>query len=160
MIPLSAMSTTRAGNPWLASVYAGILTAIAAYAAGYFLQADQLVLFIVALLLTGIGPVLGYAFATGKVGTSIPGVIGGIIGAIPVISVILWPILVGAFTRTQSIGKLFLGSLLGVVIGLAIFFAMASTMGQDPSWFNAGFIIALAVWAGTCGAVMTSWAKY
>lgn len=156
---MSAMSATRPGNPMLAFIYAGILTAIAAFAASYFLQADQLVPFVVALLLTGIGPVLGYAFASGRVGASIPGVIGGIIGAIPVISIILWPILVGALTRTQSVGKLFVANLIGVILGLAIFFGMASSMGQDPSWFGTGFIVLLVVWAGTCGALMTAWAK-
>jgi hypothetical protein len=160
MIPLTTMSATRPGSPWLASLYAGILTAVAAYAASYFLQADQLVPFVVALLLTGACPVLGYAFATGRIGGSIGGIIGGIIGAIPLIGLILWPLLVGAFTRSQSIGKLFVGNIIGFIIGLAVFLAMASTMGQDPSWFNAGFILLLAVWAGTCGAVMTSWAKY
>ncbi|MEZ4619809.1 MAG: hypothetical protein R2867_30495 [Caldilineaceae bacterium] len=159
MIPLAAMSANRAGNPWLASIYAGVLAAIAAYAASYFLQADQLVPAVVALLLTGAGPVLGYALATGRIGGSIGGMIGGIIGAIPVLDIILWPVLVGALTSRQSIGKLFLGNLIGIILGLAVFFAMASTMGQDPSWFAAGVIVSLAVWAGTCGAVMTSWAK-
>lgn len=160
MIPLTAISATKPGNPWLSAIYAAILTAIAAYAAGYFLQADQLVPFAVALLLTGIGPVLGYALTTGRVGTSIPGIIGGIIGAIPVVSVILWPLLVGLFTRTQSIGKLFLGSLIGVIVALALFFGLASTIGQDPSWFNLGFVAALAIWAAISSAAMTGWAKY
>ena len=159
---MSAMTATRSrplGNPWLASIYAGVLTAIAAYAASYFLQADQLIPFGVALLLTGIGPVLGYAFASGRVGASIGGVIGGIIGAIPVIGVILWPILVGAFMRTQSIGKLFVGSIIGLILGLAVFFGMATAMGQDPSWFGAGFIALFAVWGGATAAFMTAWAK-
>lgn len=160
MIPLTAISATKPGNPWLAAIYAGILTAIIAYAVGFFLQADQLIPAGIALLLTGIGPVLGYAIASGRIGTSIPGIIGGIIGAIPVVSVILWPLLVGALTRTQSIGKLFLGMILGVIVALALFFALASTIGQDPSWFSLGFVFAYAVWGGICGAVMTSWAKY
>ncbi len=160
MIPLTTMSAQRSGNPWLASVYAGILTAVIAYAASYFLQSDQLVPFVVALLLTGAGPVLGYAFATGRIGGSIGGMIGGIIGAIPLVGIILWPILVGALTRSQSVGKLFLGNIIALIIGFAVFFAMASTMGQDPSWFSAGFILLFAVWAGACGAIMTAWAKY
>jgi hypothetical protein len=81
----------------LASLYAGVLTALIAYAAVYFLQSDNLVFFGVALLLTGIGPVLGYAFASGRVGASIPGLIGGIIGSIiPLVSILLWPILVAS----------------------------------------------------------------
>lgn len=160
MISLSAITATRPGNPWLAAIYAAILTAIVAYAASYFLQIDQPILFAVALLLTGLCPVLGYALTTGRVGVSILGAIGGIIGAIPVVSIVLWPILVGALTRTQSIGKLFLGSLIGVIVGLALFFALASTIGQDPSWFTLGFIAGLAVWAAISAGAMTSWAKY
>lgn len=161
MIPLATMRATRpAGNPMLASLYAGVLTALIAYAAVYFLQADNLVLFGVALLLTGIGPVLGYAFASGRVGASIPGLIGGIIGSIiPVVSILLWPILVGAFTSTQSVGKLLVGSIIGAILGGVVFFGMASTMGQDPSWFGAGVILTFAVWGGACGAIMTAWAK-
>lgn len=161
MIPLATMRATRpSGNPMLASIYAGVLTAIIAYAAVYFLQADQLIPAGVALLLTGIGPVLGYAFASGRIGASIPGLIGGIIGSIiPVISILLWPILVGAFTRTQSVGKLLLGSIIGAILGAAVFFGMASVMGQDPSWFGTGIILTFAVWGGACGAIMTAWAK-
>ncbi|MEZ4865397.1 MAG: hypothetical protein R3C14_29075 [Caldilineaceae bacterium] len=159
MIPLAAMTKRPAGNPMLASLYAGVFTAIIAYAAVFFLQSDQLILFVVALLLTGIGPVIGYGLASGHMGVSIPGMIGGIIGSIPVISVILWPILVGALTKTQSVGKLLVGSIIGAILGLAVFFLMASMMGQDPSWFGAGFILLLAVWGGACGAIMTAWAK-
>jgi len=164
MIPLTIAAVRPSaarplGNPLLASLYAGIATALIAYAAVYFLQADQLVPFAVALLLTGIGPVLGYALASGRIGASIPGMIGGIIGSIPVLSIILWPILVGAFTRTQSIGKLFVGSIIGAILGAAVFFGMASAMGQDPSWFGAGVILTFAVWGGACGAIMTGWAK-
>jgi hypothetical protein len=136
------------------------LTAIAGYAASYFLVADQLIPFAVALLLTGACPVLGYAIATGRIGGSIAGMIGGIIGAIPLIGVILWPLLVGVLVRSQSIGKLFLGNLIGFIVGMALFFAMGSTIGQDPSWFQTAFILMLVVWAGISGAVMTAWAKY
>jgi hypothetical protein len=161
MIPLATMRATRpTGNPLLASLYAGVLTAVIAYAAIYFLQSDQLILFGVALLLTGIGPVLGYAFASGRIGASIPGLIGGIIGSIiPVVSILLWPILVGAFTKTQSVGKLLVGSIIGAILGGVVFFGMASVMGQDPSWFGAGVILTFAVWGGACGAIMTAWAK-
>ena len=151
MIPLATTRVAQpSGNPILASLYAGV----------YFLQNDNLVLFGVALLLTGIGPVLGYAFASGRIGASIPGLIGGIIGSIiPVVSILLWPILVGAFTRTQSIGKLLVGSIIGALLGGAVFFLMAQSMGQDPSWFGAGVILTFAVWGGACGAIMTAWAK-
>ena len=161
MIPLATIRAERpSGNPLLASIYAGVLTALIAYAAVYFLQTDQLIYFGIALLLTGIGPVLGYAFASGRVGASIPGLVGGIIGSIiPVVSILLWPILVGAFTKTQSVGKLLVGSIIGAMLGAAIFFGLASVMGQDPTWFGPGVIFTFAVWGGACGAVMTAWAK-
>lgn len=161
MIPLATMRVERpSGNPLLASIYAGVLTALIAYAAVYFLQTNQLMYFGIALLLTGIGPVLGYAFASGRVGASIPGLIGGILGSIiPVVSILLWPILVGAFTKTQSVGKLLVGSIIGALLGAAVFFGMASVMGQDPTWFGPGVIFTFAVWGGACGAIMTGWAK-
>lgn len=162
MIPLATIRAERpSGNPLLASIYAGVLTALIAYAAVYFLQTDQLIYFGIALLLTGIGPVLGYAFASGRVGASIPGLVGGIIGSIiPVVSILLWPILVGAFTKTQSVGKLLVGSIIGAILGAAVFFGLASVMGQDPTWFGPGVIFTFAVWGGACGAVMTAWAKH
>ena len=162
MIPLATMRVERpSGNPLLASIYAGVLTALIAYAAVYFLQNNQLMYFGIALLLTGIGPVLGYAFASGRVGASIPGLIGGIIGSIiPVVSILLWPILVGAFTKTQSVGKLLVGSIIGAILGGGVFFGIATVMGQDPSvWFTPGVIFTFAVWGGACGAIMTGWAK-
>ncbi|HRW11315.1 MAG TPA: hypothetical protein P5121_39725 [Caldilineaceae bacterium] len=160
MIPLTTMSATRPGSPWLAAVLAAILSAIFAFVASFFLQSDQLIPFVIALLLVGACPILGYAFASGRIGGSIGGVIGGIIGAIPVVSIILWPLLVGILTRSQSIGKLFLGNIIGIVVALALFFALASTIGQDPSWFNTAFILTATVWGGICGALMTNWAKY
>jgi len=160
MIPLTTMSATRPGSPWLAAVLGAVLAAIVAFAASFFLQSDQLVLFVIALLLIGACPILGYAFASGRIGGSIGGIIGGIIGAIPVVSIILWPLLVGILTRSQSIGKLFLGNLIGLILAVALFFALASTTGQDPSWLNTAFILMLALWAGICGALMTTWAKY
>lgn len=160
MIPLTTMSATQPGSPWLAAILGGILSAVAAFAASFFLQSDQLVLFVVAILLVGACPILGYAFASGRIGGSIGGMIGGIIGAIPVVSIILWPLLVGILTRSQSIGKLFLGNLLGLLIAIALFFALATTIGQDPSWLNTAFILTLAVWGGICGAIMVAWAKY
>lgn len=161
MIPLTAMSAVRRGNPWVASVYAGIITAIIAYVATLLLQADQLIPFVVLLLLAGAGPVLGYALASGRVLGSIGGIIGGTIGAIPVVSIILWPILVGVLMWwSQSIGKLFLANLIGIIVSLALFFALATNIGQDPAWFTLGFVVLMAVWGAICGAAMTAWAKY
>jgi len=157
MIPLTAMTVTRAsGNPWLASVYAGVISAIFA-ALATFLFPNSLIGFVVAFLLVGIGPVLGYQLASGT-GVKIGALIGGIIGSLlPII--IVWPILVGALTKSQSIGKLILAAIIGAVLGWVVFFILASIMGQDPSFFPFAFTLGTAVWGGALGAIMTAWAE-
>ncbi len=157
MIPLTAITTPRSDtNPWLASVYAGVFTAIAAVAFVLLFQAEVPVLYILAFLLIGVGPVLGYQLATGRLGTDWKALIGGLIGSIPVIGLILWPILVGALSSTQSVGRLFLGSIIGIILAVAVFLLIATIMGQNPSWLGLGFTLLFAVWGGVCGAFMAS----
>lgn len=158
MIPLAAATVPKAdANPWLASIYAGIFTAIFAVIATLVFSDEQLpILFLIFHLLGGAGPVLGYQLATGQL-VRWGSVIGGIIGSI--LPILGWPILVGALTRTQSIGKLLGAALLGTILGWAVVLLIASPMGQDPSWVNFGYVIGCAVWGGTCGALMTAWAK-
>ncbi|MCB0082757.1 MAG: hypothetical protein KDE47_17580, partial [Caldilineaceae bacterium] len=119
MIPLTAatMSQTNArpsANLWLASLYGGVITALLAALFVTFFKMENPPLYIIGYLLTGIGPVLGYALAAGRLGSSVKGIIGGLIGSIvPVVSILLWPILVGALDSTQSVGKLIIGSIIG-----------------------------------------------
>jgi hypothetical protein len=155
MIPLTTITATRpSGNPWLAAVYAGIISAVIA-AVFTFLFPNVLVGWILAFLLIGIGPVLGYQFATGQ-GLDFKSIIGAIVGSIlPII--VLWPILVGALTRGQSIGKLILGAIIAVVLGWIVFFIVASAMGQDPGFLPIAFVLYSAVWGGALGAIMTAW---
>ncbi len=159
MIPLTAVSVSnRETNPWLASVYAGVLTAIAAFATILLFRAEIPVLYILAFLLIGAGPVLGYQIATGQLGSNWKPLIGGILGFILLIlGFILWPILVGALSKEHAIGKLFLGSLIGIILGIVVFLIVASAMGQDPAWLGYGFTLLWAVWGGSCGAIMTAW---
>ncbi len=161
MIPLTTMTATQSEpNLWRASLYAGVITAIIAVATALLFQAAIPVLYIIAFLLIGAGPVLGYQLATGQLGADWKPLIGGILGFILLfLGFILWPILVGAMTKTQSIGKLFLGSLIGIILGIIVFLILASAMGQDPAWVGTGFTFLWAVWGGTCGAVMVAWAK-
>ena len=154
MIPLVAVTATRSSaNPWLASVYAGVISAVMAVITT-FLFPNIPVGYIIFFLLIGIGPVIGYQLATGQ-GMNWGSLVGAFIGAIPVI--ILWPILVGALTKGQSIGKLLLAQIIALVLGLVVFLIIATVMGQDPAFFPFAFTMFCAVWAGAMGAMMTAW---
>ena len=161
MIPLTTMTVTRTEtNPWLVSLYAGIFTAIAAAAFVLSFQAAVPALYIIIFLLIGVAPVLGYQVATGTLGDDWKALIGGLIGAIPVVEIVLWPILVGALSRTQAIGKLFIANLIALILGILAFLILTKVLNnQDPSWFPVGFTIAASIWGGACGALMTAWRK-
>lgn len=157
MIPLTTMTATRTNaNPWLASLYAGVISAVLAIVMT-FLFPNVLIGWILAFVLIGIGPVLGYELATGQP-LNWKSLLGAVIGSILPIA-ILWPILVGALTEGQSIGKLILASIIAVVLGWVVFLIIATAMGQDPSFFPFAFTLYSAVWAGALGALMTAWAE-
>ncbi|MCB0132502.1 MAG: hypothetical protein KDD78_16690, partial [Caldilineaceae bacterium] len=111
--------------------------------------------YIIFFLLIGAGPVLGYQMANGRIFSDWKSIIGGIIGTVAVF--LGWPILVGLLTKEQPVGKLFLGSLLGIVLGVAVFFLLATMIGQNPYWVGTGFVFLAAVWGGTVGAAMEAW---
>ncbi len=106
---------------------------------------------LVALLIVGIGPVLGYALATNTMGRSIvPMLLGGVGSTlgVGVLSAIFWPILVGATLRSVSLGKLLLWSVISDIIGLlAVFLIVAPTMGQNPAWMQTGFLVWGILWS-------------
>lgn len=159
MLLLATMTADRpTASPVMAGVYAAIATAIAAIAVGLLFQAEILVLYLLAFLLIGVAPVIGYQLATGQLGRDWKPLIGGLISFILLIlGWILWPILVGAMTRGQSVGKLFIASLVGIILGIVVFLIVGSIMGQDPSWVMTGFTLLWAVWGGVVGAAMAAW---
>jgi hypothetical protein len=161
MLLLTAMTGATArtpASPWMASLYAGLITAIIAIATSLLFQAGLLILWIIGLLLIGAGPVLGYQLASSKIGSDWKPILGGILSFILVpIGWLLWPILVGALDKSQSIGKLFIGTLIGLVIGLVAFFILASVIGQNPYWIATGFTALCSGWGGACGAAMQAW---
>jgi hypothetical protein len=144
----------------MAALYAAVATAIAAIATALLFQAEILVLYILAFLLIGVGPVVGYQLATGQLGSDWKPLIGGLLSFILLIlGWLLWPILVGAMGRGQSIGKLFIASLVGIILGIVVFLIAASIMGQNPSWIATGFTLLWAVWGATVGAAMAAWGE-
>lgn len=159
MIPLTTMTATDSEtNPWMASLYAGLFTAAIAVAFTFLFKAEIPILYVLAFLLIGAGPVLGYQMATGKLGGDWKSIVGGILGFILLfLGFILWPILVGALNPKQSIGKLFVGSLIGFILGVIVFLILATVMGQNPSWISTGFTFLWAVWGGAVGATMVAW---
>jgi hypothetical protein len=71
MLPLTTMTATRpTGSPVMASLYAGVATAVVAIATALLFQAEIPVLYILAFLLIGVAPVVGYQLATGSCGRS------------------------------------------------------------------------------------------
>jgi hypothetical protein len=142
----------------MAALYAAVATAIVAIATALLFQAEIVVLYILAFLLIGVAPVVGYQLATGQLGADWRPLVGGLLGFILLIlGWILWPILVGAMTRGQSVGKLFIASLVGIILGIIVFLIAASVMGQNPSWIATGFTLLWAVWGATVGWAMAAW---
>lgn len=149
---------TPTANPLLASLYAGAITALLGALFAFAISTEQPVIYIIAFLLIGIGPIVGYVLASRNTTSIVGSLIGGFIGFIPGISILLWPILVGAFNKTQSIGRLILGSLIGTVLGIAAFLIAGTVAGQDPAWFGTGFTLLCGFWGGSMGAAMAAWA--
>lgn len=152
------MAAKRPTNPWMASLYGGIITAVIAAAYFMLLGTNMPLLWGLALILTGAGPVLGYQAAAGKLGKEWGAIVGGILGGIlPLLGqLLLWPLLVWLFARRLSLGRLYLGSILGVILGVIVFFAIGFMMGQNPElWFGPAWAIAAAMWGGSAAAFMT-----
>lgn len=157
MIPLTTMTASQSdaeqsASPWMGALYAAIFTGVIAFLTTLGIAREAPILYIPLFLLIGIGPVLGYQMARGQLAKDWKALLGGLLGfIIPIVSIILWPILVGVLDRTQSIGRLLLGSFLGAILGAIVFFALASMIGQNPSWIGTGFAVAMAIWGATIG---------
>jgi hypothetical protein len=157
-IATAETAAKRPTNPWMASLYGGVITAVIAAAYFMLLQTNMPILWGLALILIGAGPVLGYQLAAGKFGSEWGAIIGGILGGLlPLLGqLLLWPLLVWLFCRRLSVGRLYLGSILGVILGAIVFFLIGFLMGQNPeAWFGPAWAIAVAMWGGTAAAFMT-----
>lgn len=157
-----ATAQPAAVNPWMASVYGGIITAVIAIAFHFLLPMNMPILWGLALLLLGVGPVLGYQLAAGKLGSDWKAIVGGILGSIiPILGqLLLWPLFVWLFNRSFSLGKLYLGSIIGMVLAFAVALVVASMMGQDPyQWTGLAWTLAASFWGGAAAAGMAGGAQ-
>lgn len=181
MTILTAASVTQTNTErWKASLYAALAAAVVAL----LMVLTQGIHILSPLLgiVIGAAPIVGYDFARGALGENWRPVIAGLIGniffvigivlpgvftedigfvvvgiAVSILTAILWPIVVGAMSPNQSILKLLLASIIGLILGAIVWFLAA---GQDPtSWPGIAAILAWAVWGGTVGAALSAWSK-
>jgi hypothetical protein len=160
MLPLTVATAARPTNasPWIAFLYAAVATSIAAVATSLLFTAEILILYLLAFLLIGAGPVVGYLLATGQLGSDWRPIIGGILSFILLpLGWLLWPVLVGAMSRQHSIGRLLLATILGIIVGIVLFLISVTAIGQNPYTIWLSFTLLCVGWGGTCGALMTVW---
>ena len=181
MTMLTATSVAQTSTErWKASLYAALAAAVVSLL--MVLLKGVRVLGALLGVVIGAAPIIGYDFARGALGENWRPVIGGLIGnvafvvgiALPavftddfgfvvagipisIITVILWPIVVGAMSPNQTIWKLLVASLIGLILAWVVSFFAA---GQDPtSWPGIAAILFWAVWGGTVGAALSAWSK-
>ncbi|MCY4409112.1 MAG: hypothetical protein OXC27_01515 [Caldilineaceae bacterium] len=181
MTILTATSVAQTSTErWKASLYAALAAAVVSLL--MVLLRGVPVLGALLGIVIGAAPIVGYDFARGALGENWRPVIGGLIGAvafvigialpgvftddfgfvvagvpISILTVIIWPIVVGAMSPNQSILKLLLASIIGLILAWIVAFLAA---GQDPtSWPGIAAILFWAVWGGTVGAALSAWSK-
>lgn len=144
-------------SPWRAGLYGGAITALVAAAFSLLLPTNQPLLWGVALLLLGAAPVVGWQLANRRLGREWGAVAGGLLGGvIPLLGeLLLWPLLVWLFARRLSLARLYLGSLLGFSLGIAVFLAIGFLFGQNPYlWVGPAWTLAASMWGGATAAFM------
>jgi|GEM_PF-481719 len=114
------------------------------------------ILSILLILLVGAGTIVEYVLAVTQIAIS-PLIIGVVTILLLLISLFIWPLFVGILSREHRIGRLYLGSLIGFILGFAVLAVIAlSEFGQNPVWLSAGYVALFAIWGGTCGAFMAT----
>ena len=172
MTILTAMNITQ-DNRWKAPLYTGLATALVTLIMVLLIQVP--VLSVLLGILIGAAPLVGYDLARGAFGANwrptITGLIGNIlfvvglflpaafawtVPGLSILSMILWPIIVGALNQNQSIGKLLLASLGGLILGLIVVIAVIVPLfGQNAySWPGIAVVIIWAVWGILVGTAL------
>ena len=157
---MASMTATasRAANPWLAAVIGGTVTALIVVGYALLFEAELGGWAFAVLALTGVGPVIGYQVATGRLGSDWGTLIGGVLGGIVLglAQVILFPLFVWLFNRSLSFGKVLLFSLIGLIVGMVVFNVVGNMIGQDPAWYGFGLALTFSMWGGATAAAMAS----
>lgn len=172
MTLLTAMNITQ-DNRWKAPLYTGLATALVTLIMVLLIQVP--VLSVLLGILIGAAPLVGYDLAMGAFGANwrptITGLIGNIlfvvglflpaafawtVPGLSILSMILWPIIVGALNQNQSMGKLLLASLVGLILGLIVVLAVIVPLfGQNAySWPGIAAVIIWAVWGILVGTAL------
>ena len=174
MTILTAMNITQ-DNRWKAPLYTGLATALVTLIMILLIQVP--VLSVLLGILIGAAPLVGYDLARGTFGANwrptITGLIGNILFVVglflpaafawtvpvfilSILSMILWPIIVGALNQNQSMGKLLLASLVGLILGLIVVIAVIVPLfGQNAySWPGIAVVIIWAVWGILVGTAL------
>ena len=165
---------------WKAPLYAAVAAAVVALLMS-LLQGVAVLGGLLGIVI-GAAPIVGYDFARGALGQNWRPVIAGLIGnilfiaavvlpgvftadigfvvvglVVSILSAIIWPIVVGAMSPNQSIGKLLLASIIGLIIGFIVYFIAA---GQNPnSWPTVATTLYWAVWGAAVGWALSAWSK-
>ena len=183
MTILTVMSFARANDERLnASMYAGLYAALVSLPLLWFLDGRPVMSAFLGILI-GAAPVVGYDVARGVFCAEKRLIIAGLIGYTPfatsilflnedrasvymvralfnLLPFILWPIVVGAISKNQSMGRLLGASLIGVILGTIVTLVAMSAFGGDP-YFDSGILVFLifSIWGGTVAAALSAWSK-
>ncbi|MBV7328732.1 hypothetical protein KFU94_10820 [Chloroflexi bacterium TSY] len=156
MIPLTASTVAASdakpkGNLWLSALYAGVATALLTLLFVLFFRMENLVLYTIMALLIGVGPVLGYSVASGRLGSIILPLIGGIIGSIFLLLFIVigvvWPLLIASQgSVVGGVGGLIVLAIFSLIWGLLV--------GVLDSSQSVGKLIVGSIIAAFLGAIV------
>ena len=73
--------------------------------------------------------------------------------------VCLYEAIIGGMTRGQSVGKLFMGNIIALILGLVAFFLLETLLGGAVNLFEFCVVTAFAAWGGATAAAMTAWGE-
>lgn len=156
MIPLTASTVAAAdakpkGNLWLSALFASIATVLLTLLFVIFFRMENLVLYIIMALLIGVGPVLGYSLASGRMGSIVLPLIGGIIGSIFLLLFIavsvLWPLAIAS--QGSVVGGI--GGLIVLIIFSLIWGILVGILDSSQS---VGKLIVGSIIAALLGAIV------
>ncbi len=147
-IPVVELPHVNAKKALLYSILGGV---IAVFLGLLLVRSSNFLVGLVSLPLIGLGPVLGYASASGNASKRIWVMVWGAVGVLlggGILSCVLWPILVGISSKAHSIITLLKWSVISQVISVVVvLFVLAPTaFGQNPDWLQFGYFLYFGIW--------------